>query len=281
LGTIILLNKIGKNITMNYLTNYYKNLSEKLQHQVDSLNNQHQMLSEALVSYGANRTQDETGYAPQPFSGQQLGQMLGSGNVRGAQSYVNSYAPMQVAGQASYRMAPAPGSNRGRGAASMGDSQGGFVPGDYNGDGRVDGADLGLALGSGQNPSNVVNNFSSGMQVGGYANRSMMGPNRGRGRGMGAEGAGSQGNPFGVGGQAGGAGSPFGGAEGAGAAGNPFGVGGQADGYGGEAAGQGGYSGEVLGQLLSRGDMDAVNRYLSQFVARPGNFGAQRKRRGY
>jgi hypothetical protein len=150
----------------------------------------------------------------------------------------------------------------------MDDSQGGFVPGDYNGDGRVDGADLGLALGSGQNPSNVVNNFSSGMQVGGYANRSMMGPNRGRGRGMGAEGAGSQGNPYGVDGQAGGAGSPFG-------------VGGQAGGYGGEAAGQGGYSGEVLGQLLSRGDMDAVNRYLSQFVARPGNFSAQRKRKNY
>ena len=240
---------------MNYLTNYYKNLSEKLQHRVDSLNNQHQMLSEALTAYGGSRVEDEIGYAPQPFSGQQLGQMLGSGNVRGAQSYVNSYAPMQVAGQASYRMAPAPRSNRGRGAESMGDSQGGFVPGDYNGDGRVDGADLGLALGSGQNPSSVVNNFSTGMQVGGYANRSMMGPNRGRGRGMGAEGAGSQGNPFGVDGQA--------------------------DGYGGGAAGQGGYSGEVLGQLLSNGDMNAVNRYLSQFVSGPGNFGAQRKRKGY
>ena len=265
---------------MNYLTNYYKNLSEKLQHQVNSLNNQHQMLSEALVSYGANRTQDETGYAPQPFSGQQLGQMLGSGNARGAQAYVNSYAPMQVGGQASYRMAPAP--NRGRGAASMGDSQGGFVPGDYNGDGRVDGADLGQALGSGQNASDVVNSWSSGMQAGGLVNRSMaINSGRGRGRGFGAEGAGSQGSPYGVGGNAGGAGSPFGGAEGAGSQGSPYGVGGEAGGYGGQAS-VGGYSGEVLGQLLSKGDMDAVNRYLSQFVARPGNFGTSpRKRKVY
>lgn len=256
---------------MNYLTNYYKNLSEKLQHQVDSLNNQHKMLSEALSSYGSNRTSDETGYAPQPFSGQQLGQMLGSGNARGAQAYVNSYAPMQVGGQASYRMAPAPGSNRGRGAASMGDSQGGFVPGDYNGDGRVDGADLGLALGSGQNASGVVNNWSTGMQVGGYANRSMAGsPSRGRGRGFGSEDAGA-------------AGSPYGGAEGAGSQGSPYGVGGEAGSYGGQASagGQGGYSGEVLGQLLSKGDMDAVNRYLSQFVARSGSFGSARKRKGY
>ena len=179
--------------------------------------------------------------------------MLGSGNARGAQAYVNSYAPMQVGGQASYRMAPAP--NRGRGAASMGDSQGGFVPGDYNGDGRVDGADLGQALGSGQNASDVVNSWSSGMQAGGLVNRSMaINSGRGRGRGFGAEGAGSQGSPYGVGGEA--------------------------DGYGGQAN-VGGYSGEVLGQLLSKGDMDAVNSYLSQYVARPNNFGGQRKRKGY
>jgi hypothetical protein len=199
--------------------------------------------------------------------------MLGSGNARGAQSYVNSYAPMQVGGQASYRMAP--GSNRSRGAASMGDSQGGFVPGDYNGDGRVDGADLGQALGSGQNASNIVNNWTAGMQAGGLVNRSMaLNSGRGRGRGMGAEGAGSQGSPYGVGGQAGGAGSPFGSAEGAGSQGSPYGVGGQAGSYGGEASGQGGFDGAVLGDLLARGDMDAVNRYLSQFTN-------TRKRKGY
>jgi len=235
---------------MNYVTNYYKNLSEQLQQRV-------QILSETLAGYGSlgrNRYEDDTGYAPQPFSGQQLGQMLGSGNARAAQTYVNSYAPMQVAGQASYRMAPAPRSNRGRrGVESMGDSQGGFVAGDYNGDGIVDGADLGLALGSGQNPSNVVNNYSTGMQVGGYANRSMMGPSRGSNRGMGAEDAGSQGNPFGVDGQAGG--------------------------YGGEASGQGGYDGAVLGRLLNNGDMNAVNNYLSQFIRKPGVFGKNQRKR--
>jgi hypothetical protein len=244
---------------MNYLTNYYKNLSEKLQHQVNSLNNQHQMLSEALSSYGpTGRELDDNGTFQQPFSGQQLGQMLGSGNVRGAQSYVNSYAPMQVAGQASYRMAPAPGSNRGRGAASMDDSQGGFLPGDYNGDGRVDGADLGQALGSGQNASNVVNNWSSGRQVGGYANRSMMGPNRGRGRGGAVVGGAADNGAF------------------------PYGVAGGAADSGAVDRGSGGYDGGVLGDLLARGDMDAVNRYLSQFTARPGNFGTSpRKRKGY
>lgn len=263
---------------MNYLTNYYKNLSEKLQHQVNSLNNQHQMLSEALSSYGSyGRAPVDNGAVQQPFSGQQLGQMLGSGNVHGAQNYVNSFSGEYNGGSpATYRMAPSAGSGRGRGSsrgsASMDDSQGGFLPGDYNGDGRVDGADLGQALGSGQNANSVINSWSAGggNPSGGLVNRSMaINSGRGRGRGVMGGAADNGASPYGVAGGAADSGS-FGYGEAGGAA---------DDGSFGRGSG---YDGGVLGDLLAKGDMDAVNRYLSQFVARPGNFGTSpRKRKGY
>jgi hypothetical protein len=253
---------------MNYLTNYYKNLSEKLQYQVNSLNNQHQMLSEALSSYGSyGRNTVDGGVVQQPFSGQQLGQMLGSGNVHGAQNYVNSFSGEYNGGSpATYRMAPSAGYGRGRGSASMDDSQGGFLPGDYNGDGRVDGADLGQALGSGQNANSVINSWSAGggNPSGGLVNRSRA-MNSGRGRG-GLVGGGADNGMFPY--------SPYSAAGGAAA-------GGAAD-DGAFGGGQGGYDGGVLGDLLGRGDMNAVNRYLSQFVGKPNNYGtSSRKRKGY
>lgn len=259
---------------MNYLTNYYKNLSEKLQHQVNSLNNQHQMLSEALSSYGSyGRAPIDNGAVQQPFSGQQLGQMLGSGNVRGAQNYVNSFSGEYNGGSpATYRMAPSAGYGRGRGSASMDDSQGGFLPGDYNGDGRVDGADLGQALGSGQNANSVINSWSAGggNPSGGLVNRSMaLNSGRGRGRGVMGGAADNGASPYGVAGGAADSGSLGYGEAGGAADDGAFG------------GGQDGYSGEVLGRLLGMGDMDAVNRYLSQYVRKPNNFGSQRKRKGY
>lgn len=239
---------------MNYVTNYYKNLSEQLQQRV-------QILSEALASYGTvNRNQYDGGMAPQSFSGAQLGQMLGSGNVHGAQNYVNSFSGEYNGGSpAAYRMAPAasaPGKNRRPGGigdslggirppngtsrpVGMDDNQGGFLPGDYNGDGRVDGADLGLGMGQGQNTSDVLRNWTPNGQ---QAFRSTAGrPTRGRGAVMG-------------------------GAADSGAFGDN----------------QGGYDGAVLGRLLGKGDMDAVNKYLSQFAGKPGNFSKNpRKRNAY
>jgi hypothetical protein len=223
---------------MNYVTNYYKNLSEQLQQRV-------QILSEALASYGnVNRNPYDDGMAPQTFNGALLGQMLGSGNVHGAQNYVNSFSGEYNGGSpAAYRMAPAASApGRTRRPAGIDDSQGGFLPGDYNGDGRVDGADLGLGMGQGQNTTDVLRNWTPNGQ---QAFRSTTGrPTRGRGAVMGD-------------------------AADSGA-------------FGGDQGNQGGYDGALLGQLLGKGDMDAVNKYLSQFAGKPGNFSKNpRKRNAY
>lgn len=208
---------------MNYLTNYYKNLSEQLQVKLSNLEAQVQQLNEAPMAYG----QDDTGVGNAPFSGAYLGQLLGQGNMadvynylgqygggavpgmsaltqgrrrvssrdvesagggapRGGQQfsgaylgqllgqgnmnavnqYLSQFGGAQVAGPA-LRSANRPTSS-GRDLESAG---GGVNPmaGDYNGDGRVDGADLGLALGGGQNSSSVINNWSAPYSVGGPA----------------------------------------------------------------------------------------------------------------
>lgn len=103
---------------MNYLTNYYKNLSEKLQAQVNLLESKAQQLNEAIAT--------STVYGNRPMS--------------------------------------------------AGDSNGGFMYGDYNGDGRVDGADLGIALGGYGQPGydfqGVLQNWTGNMSAAGPAFRS-------------------------------------------------------------------------------------------------------------
>lgn len=173
---------------MNYLTNYYKNLSEKLEAEVNALEGQVKLINESMASYApVNRPRGIYGYAgqgmggQQAFSGQQLGQMLGSGNMNIANDYLSQYGGgmpsnnMGVAGPAAFRSGgPSPKArNRPRTATPAGEEgmfggavpsdvgpAGGGVPGDYNGDGRVDGADLGMALGQGANTSNVLQNWS-------------------------------------------------------------------------------------------------------------------------
>ncbi|MFN9957932.1 MAG: hypothetical protein ACK55I_32915, partial [bacterium] len=86
---------------MNYLTNYYKNLSEKLEAEVNALEGQVKLINESMASYGPgsmpNRPRGIYGYAgqgmggQQAFSGQQLGQMLGSGNMNIANDYLSQY----------------------------------------------------------------------------------------------------------------------------------------------------------------------------------------------
>jgi hypothetical protein len=102
------------------------------------------------------------------FSGANLGQLLGQGNMNAVNNYLANYGNNGAyqAGQA-LRTANRPSSNRG----GYEDAGSGVNPmaGDYNGDGRVDGADLGMALGSGQNSSGVINNWSSPYSAAGPA----------------------------------------------------------------------------------------------------------------
>jgi hypothetical protein len=111
---------------MNYLTNYYKNLAEKLEYQVNNLETQVKFINEAMSNYGPSR-------------GRQMG---------------------------------------------MGDSMysGSMTQGDLNNDGMVDGADLGLQLGSGGNPNDIVSNYTSPYQVGGQADFRSTNTNRNRRR---------------------------------------------------------------------------------------------------
>ncbi len=92
---------------MNYLTNYYKNLSEQLQHRAFYLERQVKAINEAMSTYNS----------------------IGMSSNRRPTAAADSYVPRTN------------------------------IPGDYNGDGRVDGADLGLGLGAGQNASTVIGNW--------------------------------------------------------------------------------------------------------------------------
>ena len=114
---------------MNYITNYYKNLSEQLQAQVNHLEREVRMINEAIASY-------------QPMAG-----AIQQGNISSVTNRETN-----------------PGSGGGEGyspevqgvLSSWGQSNSTY---DYNGDGVVDGLDLGIALnmafgqGSGTNPT--------------------------------------------------------------------------------------------------------------------------------
>jgi hypothetical protein len=195
---------------MNYLTNYYKNLAEKLEYQVNNLETQVKFINESMSSYGTSRGR-QMGMGDSMYSGSMTqGDLNGDGMVDGADlglnlggggnpnaTISNWSAPYQQAGPAfrstaSGRRPSARGrqtptgdssyqgprvANPARGAASMGDSSygGSRMPGDYNGDGRVDGADLGLGLGNntGNGTSNVLQNWTTPYQQSGQAFRSM------------------------------------------------------------------------------------------------------------
>lgn len=223
---------------MNYLTNYYKNLSEKLQTQVNLLENRAQQLNEAIAT--------TTVYGNRP---------------------------------------------------NVGDSQysGSYMYGDYNGDGVVDGADLGIALGGygqpGYDYQNVIQNWTGNMQAAGPAFRSTR-INRGQGvRGASDMGVGSA-PQFGVAGSAGG----YGGAARASVGGRPtmsdvgyggqaMGAAGPAGGYGGQArgsgrgssptsgGGMGGAQGSLPGDYNGDGRVDGAD--ISYVLNNWGQFGQQ------
>jgi hypothetical protein len=190
---------------MNYITNYYKNLSEQLQREYNGLQQQVKMLNESLGSYGqaAARPRGAFGYAGGPggqqqaFSGQQLGSFLGNVGPGGqGMNFANDYLSQYGGGMPSTNFGSAgpaavssgrPTSNRNRPRGIAGSAEGPAprpnpvasrptgmgpeegpvnpgIPGDFNGDGRVDGADLGQALGGGANTSSVLQNWSMPMQ---------------------------------------------------------------------------------------------------------------------
>jgi|694.fasta_scaffold08061_28 hypothetical protein len=207
---------------MNYLTNYYKNLAEKLEYQVNNLETQVKFINEAMSNYGPSRGR-QMGMGDSMYSGSMTqGDLNNDGMVDGADlglqlgrggnpnditsMYSSQY---QVDGPAfrsttSGRRPSARGrqtttgdssyqgprvANPARGVASMGDSSygGSRMPGDYNGDGRVDGADLGLGLSNNYGTSTVTQNWTLPYQQGGPASMRMAnrGPSRGRQMGMG------------------------------------------------------------------------------------------------
>jgi uncharacterized protein (DUF2141 family) len=180
---------------MNYLTNYYKNLSEKLQHRVNLLENQAKMINEAVSTmsvYDRGRAStDAFGGSGVPgdyngdgvVDGYDLGIALGNYGQPGYdfQNTLQNWT-QQTGAPAAYRSTtrgtgsgrPSNTRDKGGSVASkgpnfgmggnerlVGDGRtnvspyslggmggGGGIPGDYNGDGRVDGYDLGIALGN-------------------------------------------------------------------------------------------------------------------------------------
>jgi uncharacterized protein (DUF2141 family) len=184
---------------MNYLTNYYKNLSEKLQHRVNKLESQTRMINEALTSYtvyGNRPVMADRGFGsgiPGDYNGDgrvdgsDLGISLGNYGQPGYdyQGVVSNWTGnMSNAGPA-FRSTAAPSAGRGRVNARGVESMGGgavsdtVIPGDYNGDGRVDGADLGISLGNYGQPGSVISNWSGRVGNAGPAFRSTA-SNRGR-----------------------------------------------------------------------------------------------------
>jgi hypothetical protein len=191
---------------MNYLTNYYKNLAEKLEYQVNNLETQVKFINESMSNYGPSRGRSSE-MGDSMYSGSMTqGDLNGDGMVDGADlglnlgrggdpnaTISNWSAPYQQGGPAfrsttSGRRPSARGrspmgdssyqgprvANPARGVASMGDSSygGSRMDGDYNGDGRVDGADLGLGLGNNYGTSGVLQNWTTPYQQRGPAFRS-------------------------------------------------------------------------------------------------------------
>ena len=113
---------------MDYLTNYYKNLCEKLQHKLNALETTVKHLQEAQSSYYDDEYRNYSG------GGGMGGGMGGGVSTRDVSSQM-------------------PTSSTDRYGNPINDVLNNWGPnggvGDLNGDGRIDGADLGLALGGG------------------------------------------------------------------------------------------------------------------------------------
>lgn len=168
---------------MNYLTNYYKNLASKLESEVNALESEVKMINESMTTYaamGPRRVSGTMGVGmggqSQAFSGSQLGQLLAQGNMNAVNQYLGQFGGQYAtqSGPAAYSSGGYSANQRRRVAGSAGgpavnspmaDEEAGGpvspIPGDYNNDGRVDGADLGMALGQGANTSGVLQNWST------------------------------------------------------------------------------------------------------------------------
>lgn len=192
---------------MHYLTQHYKNRCAQLQEQINVLSYQLRTLSEAaagMQAMGGEAGGSATQEAP-TYDGAGLANILNQffSNPRHAQANLNAYlaawhaqnagvggvapanlrstsagAGRNVAAVARDIMSaggPAPKAPYTSAAGGMGDSErtGSNIPGDYNGDGRVDGADLGIALGNygepGYNFQNTLQNWTGSMGAAGSA----------------------------------------------------------------------------------------------------------------
>lgn len=178
---------------MNYLTNYYKNLSEQLEHKVRALESQARQLNEAVSTYnvyGAG-VGDEYGRIPGDYNG--------DGKVDGADlgwALANGFNPKpSITGWTPNNRAPAGGGYRSNFRSGKGVNRGSFegtgmgggadsnIPGDYNGDGVVDGADLGLGLGAGYGARGTVANWGGGGAAPAFRSRAASVGSKAGGRG--------------------------------------------------------------------------------------------------
>ena len=246
---------------MHYLTQYYKNRCNKLQEQINSLNGKLYILAEAAVaSSSSTETADQSGGFgnTRPFSGANLGQLLGSGNMNAVNNYLSQYYANNPSALRAIAATQSGGGGEASGSAG-------------SGAGAFDGANLGRLLGNNDTSGarRYVNQFGGeGGEQNAPAMRSML-------RAATNKAAGVRGGSIGGGEMAGGYGGgalPYGEAGGAADSG--------AFGGGSNGGGGGGFSGEVLGQLLGRGDMGAVANYLAQFKGNAGSFAAPKRRRG-
>jgi hypothetical protein len=189
---------------MNYLTNYYKNLSEQLQARANYLENQVRMINEAMTTYNTGYGSGRRVAGPaDSFArpGQSIpGDYNGDGLVTGAdlglalgQNQAATNVTSNWGGQFGGAYAPvsAQSSSTSRGRRSVAGEADAFsrpsggLAGDLNNDGVVNGADLGLQLGGGQNASSVINNWSMGYNQAGPATyRTTPQINRNRARGV-------------------------------------------------------------------------------------------------
>lgn len=167
---------------MNYLTQHYKNRCEQLQEQINVLSTHLNKLMEAAAVASTEAPQGAGPAAP-TYGGEGLSQLLGSfgqmtpENQAALRGYLSAWQAQNMGGGGNsepqmgspMRSMAAPSTGKsvanvardimagGPGASTSNDEEtttpaggggGGNIPGDYNGDGVVDGADLSLALGN-------------------------------------------------------------------------------------------------------------------------------------